>query len=33
MSKINWNRLGFFVLGAFLGGPVIGFFLNAVKKV
>lgn len=24
MSKMNWNRLGFFVLGTFLGGYVMG---------
>jgi len=24
MSKLNWNRLGFFVLGTFLGGWVLG---------
>jgi hypothetical protein len=26
MSKLNWNRLGFFVLGSFLGPVVLGFF-------
>lgn len=25
MSKLNMNRLGFFILGTFLGGWVIGF--------
>jgi hypothetical protein len=24
MSKMNWNRLGFFILGTFLGGWVFG---------
>lgn len=24
MSKMNWNRLGFFVAGTFLGGWVLG---------
>lgn len=25
MSKLNWNRLGFFVLGTFLGSTVLSF--------
>jgi hypothetical protein len=25
MSKLNWNRIGFFVLGSFLGPVVLGF--------
>lgn len=25
LSKLNWNRAGFFVLGTFLGGYVFGF--------
>lgn len=24
MSKLNWNRAGFFALGTFLGGWVLG---------
>lgn len=24
MSKLNWNRVGFFALGTFLGGWVMG---------
>lgn len=24
ISKMNWNRIGFFVAGTFLGGWVIG---------
>jgi hypothetical protein len=26
MSKLNWNRVGFFVLGSFLGPVVLSFF-------
>lgn len=29
MSKLNWNRLGFFLLGTFFGG----WFLNSVGAV
>lgn len=25
MSKLNQNRVGFFVLGAFLGSTILGF--------
>lgn len=35
MSKINMNRVGFFVLGTFLGGYVLGFvggLLGAGRK-
>lgn len=33
MSKMNWNRLGFFLLGTFFGGWVIGGILGIVGKV
>jgi hypothetical protein len=26
MSKLNWNRVGFFALGTFLGGYVLSLF-------
>jgi hypothetical protein len=26
MSKLNWNRTGFFLLGAFFGSYVLGLF-------
>lgn len=35
MTKLNWNRAGFFVLGTFLGGYVLGFvggLLGAGRK-
>jgi hypothetical protein len=32
MSKINWNRLGFFVLGTFFGGTVLGWVGTIFKK-
>jgi len=35
MSKLNWNRVGFFALGTFLGGWVmgaVGAVLGAGKK-
>lgn len=28
MNRLNWNRLGFFVLGALVGPVVLGFFGN-----
>lgn len=31
MTKLNWNRLGFFVLGTFLGGWVLGTLSRVVK--
>lgn len=33
MSKLNWNRLGFFALGTFLGGWVLSFVGGIFKKV
>ena len=33
MSKLNWNRLGFFILGSFLGQMLLGGIFGAVKKV
>lgn len=33
MSKLNWNRLGFFALGTFLGGWVLGLITGGLKKV
>lgn len=33
MSKLNWNRLIFFVAGSFLGGYVFGWVGRLVKKV
>lgn len=32
MSKINMNRLGFFVLGTFTGGWVLGLFGGLLHK-
>jgi hypothetical protein len=26
MSRLNWNRLGFFVLGTFFGQMLLGMF-------
>ena len=26
MSRLNWNRLGFFALGTFFGSYVLGLF-------
>jgi hypothetical protein len=26
MSRLNWNRLGFFALGTFFGGYVLSLF-------
>lgn len=26
MSKLNWNRVGFFALGTFFGSYVLGLF-------
>lgn len=25
MNRLNWNRLGFFVLGTFFGGTILSF--------
>jgi hypothetical protein len=33
MSKLNWNRLGFFVLGAFFGQMILGGLFGAIRKV
>lgn len=33
MSKLNWNRLVFFVLGSFLGGYVFGWVGKLFRKV
>ena len=33
MSKMNWNRLGFFVLGTFLGGWVLAVLRGTVGAV
>ena len=33
MSKLNWNRLGAFVAGTFLGGAVLGFFGKLLGRV
>lgn len=32
MSKLNWNRLIFFVGGTFLGGYVLGIFGGLLGK-
>jgi hypothetical protein len=32
MSKLNWNRLGAFLAGTFLGGAVLGFFSKLVGR-
>lgn len=32
MSKLNWNRAGFFVLGTFLGGYVFGFIGSLIGR-
>lgn len=32
MSKLNWNRLGFFALGTFFGGWVLGLFGGLVGR-
>lgn len=31
MNKLNMNRVGFFVLGTFLGGWVIGFITRILS--
>jgi hypothetical protein len=31
MSRLNWNRLGFFVLGSFIGPVVLGFFTGIAR--
>lgn len=31
MSRLNWNRLGFFVLGSFIGPVVLGFFAGIAR--
>ena len=33
MSRLNMNRLGFFILGTFLGGYVLNFGRRAIRKV
>jgi hypothetical protein len=33
MSKLNWNRAIFFVLGTFLGGWVFGAVGRTIRKV
>ena len=30
MSRLNWNRVGFFALGTFFGGWVLGLFGNVL---
>jgi hypothetical protein len=32
MSKLTWNRLIFYALGAFTGGMVLGFFGGLTGK-
>lgn len=32
MSKMNWNRLGFFLLGTFTGGWVLGAIGSVLGK-
>lgn len=33
MSKMNWNRLGFFILGTFGGGFVLSLVSGIGKKL
>jgi hypothetical protein len=32
MSRLNWNRVGFFALGTFFGGYVLGLFGSVVGR-
>lgn len=32
MSKLNWNRAGFFLLGTFFGSYVLGLFGGLLSR-
>jgi hypothetical protein len=32
MSRLNWNRVGFFALGTFFGSYVLGLFGSIVGR-